>query len=350
MPQYEIAVICFNTGHKDIIEDINGIKVYRVATWINISRQTLSLTYFTMLHKALKEFKPDVIHFHWANPFPAMVLLTMMPKNTKLIIHWHMDIIKQKKIYRLIKPIETSLLKHANLILVTSPQYRDSSIPLQPFKNKVKVLPNAINENLFILKNDDKEKINAIRQTYDNKPIVFFVGRHILYKGLLHLIEAEKYVKTDCEFIIAGKGPLTKELMNRCNSSRVHFVGKLTDENLKLYYYAASVFAFPSITKNEAFGVALAEAMYCGTPTVTFTITGSGVNWVSLNDRTGLEVPNGNDRAFAMAIDKLLNNTEIYKSFAKNGIKRVKINFTIPVMVGNMDKYYKEVDANNLDH
>lgn len=50
------------------------------------------------------------------------------------------------------------------------------------------------------------------------------------------------------------------------------------------------MFAFPSVTKNEAFGVALAEAMYCYTPAVTFTIEGSGVNWVNLNGITGIEV------------------------------------------------------------
>lgn len=29
MPQYDIAVVCFSTGHKDVIEDVHGIKVYR---------------------------------------------------------------------------------------------------------------------------------------------------------------------------------------------------------------------------------------------------------------------------------------------------------------------------------
>ena len=43
------------------------------------------------------------------------------------------------------------------------------------------------------------------------------------------------------------------------------------------------IFCFPSITRNEAFGIALAEAMYCGKPAVTFTIEGSGVNFVSLD-------------------------------------------------------------------
>lgn len=138
MPQYETAVVCFNEGNKDVVEDVNGIKVYRVGTWINIARQALSLSYFIMLKRAINVFRPDIIHFHWANPFPVAVLLTMMPKKAKLVIHWHMDIIKQKKVYPLIKPIETALLKRADLVVVTSPQYRDASLPLQPFKNKVK--------------------------------------------------------------------------------------------------------------------------------------------------------------------------------------------------------------------
>ena len=111
--EHETAVVCFNEDNKDVIDEVNGHKVYRVATWINVARQALSLSYFPMLRKAIKEFKPDLIHFHWANPFPAAVLLAVMPKNVKLVIHWHMDIIKQKRIYPFIKPIETALLKRA---------------------------------------------------------------------------------------------------------------------------------------------------------------------------------------------------------------------------------------------
>ena len=343
MPQYERAVLCFSDKREDVIEKVNGITVYRVGTKLNIAKQALSVSYFPMMKRAIREFKPDIIQFHWANPYPAAVLLTMMPKNVKLVVHWHMDIIKQKKIYPFIKPIETALLKRADLIVVTSPIYRDASIPLQPFKNKVKILPCAIDEDNFILRNGDIEKIEDIKKRYENKPIVFFVGRHIQYKGLPHLIEAEKFVESDCVFVIAGSGPLTEELKTRCHSMRAYFVGRLSDEELKLHHYAASVFAFPSITKNEAFGIALAEAMYCGTPAVTFTIPGSGVNWVSLNGETGIEVPNGNDKAFAKAIDTLLDDKELSLKYAENGIKRVKENFIIPVMVGKMDRYYSEL-------
>lgn len=338
---HEETVLCFNDKCKDVVDEVNGVKVYRVATWINIAKQALSLSYFTMMRRAIKETDPDVIQFHWANPFPAAVLLTMIPKKIKLVIHWHMDIIKQKRLYSLIKPVETKLLKRANLVVVTSPQYRDASKPLQPFKDKVRIVPNAIDESNFRLRDGDQTHIDAIKQKYGGKKIVFFVGRHIHYKGLPYFIEAEKYVKGECEFLIAGSGPLTNELKNQCHSNRVHFIGRLNDDELRWHHYAASVFTFPSITKNEAFGVALAEAMYCYTPTVTFKIEGSGVNWVSLNGKTGIEVPNSDVKSFADGIDELLSNVELAQEYAEAGHRRVVEHFTIPSMIKAMDESYK---------
>lgn len=340
---HEEAVICFNNKCKDVTDEVNGVKVYRVATWINIARQALSLSYFTVLRKVIKEFHPDVIQFHWANPFPAAVLLTLIPKNVKLVIHWHMDIIKQAKIYPFIKPVETALLKRADRVLVTSPQYRNTSLPLQPFIDKVRILPNAMDDTKFILRAGDEVQIEAIRKKYNRKKIVFFVGRHIQYKGLLYLIKSERLVKSECEFVIAGDGPLTKELKLLCKSNRVHFVGRLTDDELRWHHYAASVFAFPSITRNEAFGVALAEAMYCQTPTVTFTILGSGVNWVSLNGETGIEVPNRDIKAYAQALDKLLTNDSLREEMGVRAKKRVTDYFLVSQMVQTMDKLYNEL-------
>ncbi len=345
----DIAVVCFNEQKDDRIDIVDGVKIYRVGAKLTIARQALSLSYFSVLRRAIKEFRPDVIHFHWANPYPAFVLLTMIPKNVKLVIHWHMDIIKQRKLYPLIKPVETRLLKRASLVIVTSPNYRNGSIPLQPFKDKVRVVPNAIDESTLAPQEGDKDKIASIREKFGNKDIVFFVGRHIQYKGLPHLIEAEKMVKSDCAFVIAGKGPLTEELKASCHSDRVHFVGKISDDDLRCYLYAAKVFAFPSITKNEAFGVALAEAMYCHTPAVTFSIYGSGVNWVSINNETCLEVPNGDDKAYANAIDELLQDNILCNRLADNGVQRVKNNFLIKNMIEACKNVYNELNIRIMD-
>lgn len=343
MPQHENIVVCFDEASKDRVDVVDGRIIYRVGSWINIARQALSPTYFSILKRAIKEFSPDIIHFHWANPFPAWVLLCVIPANVKLVIHWHMDIIKQKLIYPLIKPIERRLLKRADAIIVTSPNYRDSSLPLQAFKDKVYIAPNAIDETSLSLREGDEMAIDEIKAKYHNKPIVFFVGRHIQYKGLPYLLEAAEYVTSDCAIVIAGSGPLTEELKKKTNSDKVHFVGRVSDDELRQYDYASSVFAFPSITKNEAFGVALAEAMYAGAPAVTFTVEGSGINWVSVNGETCLEVENGNAVAYAEAIDKLLNDEELRKRLSETGKNRVREMFLPKNMLDAVEKVYRIV-------
>ena len=338
---HEVVVLCFNEGHSNSVDIVDGVKVYRVGVIFHISRQAISLKYQTVLRRVIEEFRPDLIHFHWANPFPAAILLPLIPKETKLLIHWHMDILKQHKLYPLVRPIERRLLQRADMVTVTSPQYKEGSVPLQPFSDKVRIVPNGIDDTK-LMSLSQKEK-QSICDMYHGKKIVLFVGRHIPYKGLSFLIEAEKHVKSDCVFVIAGDGPLTQQLKDSCQSKRVSFVGKVSDEMLKCYYEAASVFAFPSITKNEAFGLALAEAMYCHTPAVTFTIPGSGVNWVNLDGVTGIEAPNGDVEAFAGAIDKLLTDEDLARTYAEAAHQRVAELFTVGKMLEEMEKCYKEL-------
>ena len=75
---HEVAVVCFNDGHLNNVGEVDGIKVYRVGAFVTIARQAISLTYFMVLRKVIKRFRPDIIHFHWANPFPAAILLPLM--------------------------------------------------------------------------------------------------------------------------------------------------------------------------------------------------------------------------------------------------------------------------------
>lgn len=346
MPGHETSVVCFNDGRADVVDDVNGHRVYRAGSFINIARQALSLSYKNGLKWAILAEKPDVIQFHWANPFPAILLRLVMQKNVKLVLHWHMDIIRQWYLYWAVRPWEKWLIDRADRIVVTSPQYRDGSRPLEKVKDKVRIVPNAIEENLFELRPEDESRIREIRMRYDNKPIVFFMGRHTKYKGLPHLIEAEQYMQSDCVVVIGGSGPLTnklKALAGKRGSKRIHFVGRLSDDDLRCHLHAASVFAFPSVTKNEAFGVALAEAMYCNTPAVTFTINGSGVNWVNLNGKTGLEVANGDDKAYAEAIDRLITDTELCVRFSIAAHRRVAEHFLIHNMVEAMENVYGEL-------
>ena len=261
LKEYENRVICFNDSNRTVCCEINGIQILRIGCFMKVASQSCSLFYYYYLKRNIQSWQPDIIHFHHPNPFVAFLLVRLIPANTKLIVHWHLDITKQKYIYPLVKRNERRLLERADSVIVTSPQYRDASLPLKPFLQKVKVVANGINIHRFDLQCNDEMRIKDIHKKYHYKRLIFFVGRHVEYKGLRYLIEAEKYVTTDCHIVIAGQGPLTEELKAKANLGRVSFVGRLSNDDLRCYLHAADVFAFPSITKNEAFGLALAEAM-----------------------------------------------------------------------------------------
>ena len=272
--------------------------------------QPISFSYPSALKRELQEFNPDIIHLHTPNPYASLLVCHYIPDSVKLIVHWHSDIVKQQFTYTAFKPFEQKLLERANAIFATSPNYAEHSIPLRQFRDKVIIVPNGINEKKISVREGDDEKIEAIKRKYNGRNIVYFMGRHVAYKGIDRLIAAEKKITSDCVILIAGEGPLSNELKMKTQSERVHFIGKISDDEIRLYMRAASVFAFPSITKNEAFGIVLAEAMYCGTPPVLFSIEGSGVNWLNQNGTTGIEVDNGDIQAFAEAIDRLLRNED----------------------------------------
>ena len=105
-------------------------------------------------------------------------------------------------------------------------------------------------------------------------------------------------------------------------------MGRITDSERRSYLYACDIICFPSITRNEGFGLALAEGMYFGHPAVTFTIPGSGVNYVNLNGVTGIECPNSDYRSYAMALKHLCENIELREKYGKAARKRVLENFT----------------------
>lgn len=336
----EQKVVCFNDTHSDLTSEVEGIEVMRAGIIYELASQPLSFSLYRILKHCLNTFHPDVVHLHLPNPLACIYLLHLISPNTKLIIHWHSDIVAQRIIYKFFIKIEKLILKRADKILVTSSQYLNYSKPLIPFKSKTIVIPNIVSLSKLNIEEDSKDRINALKFIYGNKKIVFFMGRHVPYKGIEYLIKAEKYITSDCIILIAGSGPLTNLLKRETHSNRVKFIGKIPDDLIKIYMNAADIFAFPSITKNEAFGVVLAEAMYCKAVPVTFTIKGSGVNWVSLNNVTGFEVENKNAKAFGEAIDTLLKDDKKRMYFAKNAHNRVTELFTIQTVSKKLEAVY----------
>lgn len=339
---YEVRVLCFNHEHGTVTDEVDGISITRVNCQTKVASQSIAFGYSAVLKKTLKEYQPDIVIFHYPNPYLAHSLMKYLKHKTfKLVLFWHLDITKQKILGKLFKGQNLRLLKAADKIIATSPNYINESPWLSLYKDKCVLISLCVDETRLKYNDVDIKHSNEIKNKYKDKFICFAFGRHVEYKGLTYLIEASKYLPDNYVILIGGAGPLTKTLEQQAKGdSKISFLGKISDEELRAYLLSCDVFCFPSITKNEAFGLGLAEAMYYSKPCVTFTIPGSGVNYVNLNGITGLEVENRNSEAFAKAIIDITIKDNNYGINARN---RVIDNFLSETFKKNIKNMLKDL-------
>lgn len=343
-------IICFNEDasdgvktchHKDTIKDTyDGVEVIRCGYEFKVASQALSLSYPRELKKVMDEYKPTVIILHYPNPYVTHFLLKYKKRNFRLFVYWHLDITRQKHLKKLFYKQNIDLINRATKILGATPAHVNESEFTTDFGDKKYILPYTIDEKSLIISEEEKEKAQQIKKKYSNKVLCFFIGRHVPYKGLEYLIKASSFIQDDnIHFLIAGSGDLTQQLMDQAkDDEKVEFLGRISDSDRRAYLYACDIFCFPSITRNEGFGLALAEGMYYGKPAVTFTITGSGVNFVNLNGVTGIECANRDSKAYAEALQQLATDADMRQKLGEAARKRVLDNFTQEQFVKNIQK------------
>lgn len=343
--EYIQKVIAFNDEKKDKIDNVDGIEVVKCGCFTKIAAQSLSISYERNLHNLMEDFNPDIVVFHYPNPFVAALLLRELKKSkAKLVLYWHLDIVRQKYLKLLFTSQNKSLLARADKIIATSPNYIEGSKWLQSVKTKCIVIPNCINVERMEITQEIEKKVLNIRAQNKNKTICVAVGRHTEYKGFSYLIQASKSLDDSFHIYITGTGELTEKLHEEARGDKkITFTGRIDDDELKSLILASDLFCFPSITKNEAFGLALAEGMYYEKPAITFSIQGSGVNYVSLDKVTGIEVENRNVKKYADAMRLLAQNEELRVKYGKAGKKRIEENFLSTQFTKNIRNMFKSI-------
>ncbi len=331
---FEQLVFAFNDKKETVREKYEGIDVIRVGLRATIASQPIGRKYGKLLYETIRDFKPDIIHFDYPNPYGAHYFLKAIKKlnwKGKFILFWIMDIIKQKKIEWIFKKQTVTLLNKADVVQILSPVYIKNTSYLPNYDKNYKILPPRVGDSRLVVSDAQKEKAEQIKKDNQGKTICFFFGRHVEYKGIKYIIEANKHLDQD-KFVIyiGGKGPLTEELkISAKDMKNIVFLGRISNDDVNSYLLACDIFLFPSITRNEAYGISQAEAMWFGKPPITFTIPGSGVNWVSIKDETGLEVENSNAVAYAEAMNKLRNDKELYSKLSKGAYERAHKYFSL---------------------
>lgn len=303
-------------------------RIYRTKSYGKLANTSITPQMIYFLKNIGKTY--DIIHLHLPDPMANLALLCANLSDKIIIVHWHSDIIKQKYLLQLYKPLQSWLLKRADIIIGTSPKYITQSPFLQHYQNKCIAIPSGV-QNPKPTKTPPKCE----------PKLLFALGRLVSYKGFEYAIKMMQYLPQDYRLCIGGKGELEsslKSLVSALNlENRVSFLGFIDDWELPNLYRKSAIFILSSITKNEAFGLVQAEAMSYGVPVVSCAIEGSGVDWVNQNGYSGIVVPPKDSKALAQAVLEISKNYEFYST---NALRRFQAHFTKDKMIDSLKDLY----------
>lgn len=256
------------------------------------------ISMFISTARACKKGKADVIFSHWI--FPAGLVGFVVAKlfRIKSIIKiYGTDLVFLKRFK--LKWLGRYIMKNSSNIIAISQYTKNIAIDFGINPDKIEVIP----VGTYYPKDVSERDLHALKNELCllSNEVIFTIHRLIPLKGTSYLIRAmsmviEKY--PDVRLIIGGEGPekdklevLAKEL---CMEDNILFVGRISEEQLPVYYKLCDVYVIPSIRdkwgNTEGLGMPVIEAMSYGKPVVGFDVGGpkytieDGVNGYSVKE------------------------------------------------------------------
>jgi len=335
-------VITFSKQNVLAEESLNGVHVIRLNSVIRHDPIRLSPRFGSTLKKYAQENTVAVFHF------PSVQSELFFYNNdikAKKICFYHSDIVGWGALgnayNRLIVP---KFLSKMDLIVVTSPNYRDTSPFLRSFLDKVRVIPSFVDTKHFRPTQETKRReICSLLDCSNDSRIVMYIGRFGRYKGLDYLVKAIALLPDNYFLVLIGDGPERMKIESLVTDlkleNRVLRLDHVKYDVLPEYYRAADVFVLPSIDRGEAFGLVAVEAMACGVPVVT-TELGTGTSFHNIDGVTGMVVQPRNEKALADAISEICETRD---KFDAETIRKRAEEFSVERFTENMQSLFFEV-------
>ncbi len=317
-------------------EQWRGVHVQRAATLCRLARTPISLG----LARLLRQNAPDVVHYH--TPFPWGEL-TLPPRGVPVVVTYYHDVVRQRFLCRLYRPVLERLLQRADVIVAWSRALIDQSPILPTFRSKITVSPGGLDTRRFTPTAASRSVASALRaRICPDGPLVLFVGRLVYYKGVDVLLRA--MCRVNAALVIVGSGPERARLAALAASlgieQRVRFAGEIGDEELPLYYQASDLLVLPSIASTETFGLVQVEAHASGIPSIC-TALPTGVATVNEHQRTGLVVPPNSPGELGEAIRCLISSDAWRRQLGAHAQQRAVERFDIHRCATDMAAIYR---------
>jgi glycosyltransferase involved in cell wall biosynthesis len=242
------------------------------------------------------------------------------------------------------------LLSLADIVISISPAlslaYKGSGLE----EKKLREVANPVDiERFYPAREEEKLKIREKFGIDAEDIVILYVGTIAKRKGIDLLVEAfEKIVNSYPQSLLVLAGPISlrikgreefvNEMKNRFKelgiSEKVMFTGLI--DNVNEYMKASDIFVFPS--RAEGFGTVVVEAMATGLPVIAVNIPGVTESIIE-DGQDGIIVREEEPGKIETAVNRLLQDEELYQHICKNALRKVLTNFTNEVI----DKQYEQI-------
>ena len=227
---------------------------------------------------------------------------------------------------------------------------------------KIKVIHNGIDLKQY-QKNMNKEILDKYKIDR-HEPYILFLGRITRQKGIIHLVNAVKYIKPGHQIVLCAGAPDTKEIAAEMedavakvrgeSKNKIIWIPEMVPKTDAIALYSqASLFVCPSVY--EPFGIINLEAMACETPVVAAKV--GGIPEVVVPGETGLLVPikikGGNDcepetpdkfaKDLAEAINSIKDSPDKLKQMGQKSRQRVVDYFSWTSIAEKTIDFYREL-------
>ena len=306
----QVHLLAFGSGALPREELRDRVHIHR-ASRLPLDRLTgaqlaLSAAVWRRGFALARELQPHVVHAHTLFFHTSLVAATVARlTRAPLLLTVHVgSLAALPQPYRgasglYERSVGRLLLAAAARVICVSEDVRTHVRSLGIAPQKLAVVPNGV----------DLERFAPAPRSGDGAPVVVSVGRLIMNKGLLDLIEAAALLRdadVAFELRLIGEGPqraaLEVAVQRHRLEERVRFLGRRDDVPELLGQ--SDVFVRPSLS--EGMSLAVLEAMAAGLPVVASDV--SGTRELIADGESGAIVPPGNPRRLASALRPLLED------------------------------------------
>lgn len=322
-------------------------RVLSARSWGRFASVTLSPGVLRYAHEELRSGRCNLLHLHAPNPWGDVAALMAGP-TVPVVMTWHSDIVRQRTLLRAYRPLQRRVLQRADRIVVFTPRHYESSEQLHQIDVAAKIvkIPIGIDFGRLDPSRADPGAAAAITAFARGRPVALTVGRHVYYKGYGYLLSALARARSEVVLVMIGTGVLTGELQRQARelgiADRVLFMGEVDNAQLAGAMHQCDFFCLPSIAPSEAFGIASAEAMSCGKPTIVCEL-GNGVNYLNRSGLTSLTVPPQDVAALAEALDTFALDAALRERMGAEAARWVHEEFGIAAMKRGMIALYRSL-------